>query len=196
MRFSATLLNTFHLYLNDDSDYYTEQKVIDALNRTVVMTDRMKIGSEFGKLLSDGVQYNAPVTLFDTIIHPDIINAIRKELDVNNAIAEVRCDYMIDSNILIYGYADFVNRRLYEVKTTGNYEVCKYQHMVQHKVYAIALNLPDTCYLVTDFKDWYKEEYLLDLEQIKHELYVLSHKFVEWIDAHKESINFQYITDK
>ena len=196
IKFSATLLNTFSLFLNDEGDYYTEQKVLDSINRNIVMTDKMNIGKQFGEMLYDKLPHNEEIVICGQSIRPDIINAIRKEIDIENASAEVYCEIMIDNNIKLYGYADFVNRRLFEVKTTSTIDYMKYKNMVQHKVYSLALNLPDTCYIITDFNTWTKEEYLLNLIQVKHELYLLSRRFVEFIDSHKESINFEFITVK
>ena len=64
------------------------------------------------------------------------------------------------NNFILYGRCDVVKGdTIYDIKYTKRYDVGKFQDSIQHLIYLYCLDLPNFSYLVSDGKDFWREDY-------------------------------------
>jgi len=74
--------------------------------------------------------------------------SVKKEIKVGN------------QEFLLYGRTDVIKRdTIYDIKFTGNYELGKFLDSSQHLIYLYCSDLPNFSYLISDGKEWWKEDY-------------------------------------
>jgi len=74
--------------------------------------------------------------------------SVKKEIKVGN------------QEFLLYGRTDVIKRdTIYDIKFTGNYELGKFLDSSQHLIYLYCSGLPNFSYLISDGKDWWREDY-------------------------------------
>jgi hypothetical protein len=74
--------------------------------------------------------------------------SVKKEINVGN------------QEFLLYGRTDVIKRdTIYDIKFTSNYELGKFLDSSQHLIYLYCSGLPNFSYLVSDGKDWWREDY-------------------------------------
>ena len=74
--------------------------------------------------------------------------SVKKELKIGN------------QEFLLYGRTDVIKRdTIYDIKFTSNYELGKFLDSSQHLIYLYCSGLPNFSYLISDGKDWWKEDY-------------------------------------
>ena len=77
--------------------------------------------------------------------------SVKKEITVGN------------QEFLLYGRTDVIKRdTVYDIKFTGNYELGKFLGSSQHLIYLYCTGLPNFSYLISDGKDWSREDYVND----------------------------------
>jgi len=65
-----------------------------------------------------------------------------------------------DTEYLLYGKCDVIKENfIYDIKFTGNYDIGKFQNSVQHLIYMYCTELADFAYLISDGKEWWREDY-------------------------------------
>lgn len=95
---------------------------------------------------------------------PEYIDCIRQIGDiVAGGLWQERAgkDVILDGvHYILYGKADVVKRNwLYDIKYTTNYEIGKYLMKIQHPVYMSLFCLQNFGYLITDGRNFYREDY-------------------------------------
>lgn len=74
--------------------------------------------------------------------------SVKKELKIGN------------QEFLLYGRTDVIKRdTVYDIKFTGSYELGKFIDSSQHLIYLYCSDLPNFSYLISDGKDWWREDY-------------------------------------
>jgi len=74
--------------------------------------------------------------------------SVKKEITIGN------------QEFLLYGRTDVIKRdTIYDIKYTGNYELGKFLDSSQHLIYLYCSGLPNFSYLISDGKDWWREDY-------------------------------------
>ena len=74
--------------------------------------------------------------------------SVKKELKIGN------------QEFLLYGRTDVIKRdTIYDIKFTGSYELGKFLDSSQHLIYLYCSGLPNFSYLISDGKDWWREDY-------------------------------------
>ena len=74
--------------------------------------------------------------------------SVKKELKIGN------------QEFLLYGRTDVIKRdTIYDIKFTENYELGKFLDSSQHLIYLYCSGLPNFSYLISDGKDWWREDY-------------------------------------
>jgi hypothetical protein len=73
-------------------------------------------------------------------------------------------DLQVGNNtFLLYGRMDVIKQdTIYDIKFTGNYELGKFLGSSQHLIYLYCSGLPNFSYLISDGKEWWKEDYVND----------------------------------
>jgi len=160
-RLSPTLLDSFDYYLSIEDEEQSQQKrqeLIDYLNGKKVVSEAMQKGVDFENnvvLCNMGEKIDCEDERYFDCVHE--IAGI-----VDGSVYQWHIEREFEG-VLIHGYADFINRnRVFDVKTTANYEVGKYRNRMQHRIYLACLRqerIDNFTYLITDFRNVYKEDY-------------------------------------
>jgi len=74
--------------------------------------------------------------------------SVKKEITVGN------------QEFLLYGRTDVIKRdTIYDIKFTSNYELGKFLDSSQHLIYLYCSDLPNFSYLISDGKEFWREDY-------------------------------------
>jgi len=101
--------------------------------------------------------------------------SVKKEIKVGN------------QEFLLYGRTDVIKRdTIYDIKYTGNYELGKFLDSSQHLIYLYCSDLPNFSYLISDGKDWWKEDYYNN-EQVEDQIKSKIADFMSYLENDLEA---------
>ena len=101
--------------------------------------------------------------------------SVKKEITVGN------------QEFLLYGRTDVIKRdTIYDIKFTGNYELGKFLNSSQHLIYLYCSGLPKFSYLISDGKDWWKEDYIND-RNVENRIKSMISDFLSYLESDKEA---------
>lgn len=101
--------------------------------------------------------------------------SVKKEIKVGN------------QEFLLYGRTDVIKRdTIYDSKYTSNYELGKFLDSSQHLIYLYCSGLPNFSYLVSDGKDWWKEDYH-NHEQVEDQIKSKIADFMKYLENDLEA---------
>ena len=118
----------------------------------------------------------SPVTEIGDIVKGGLWQqSVKKEITVGN------------QEFLLYGRTDVIKRdTIYDIKFTGNYELGKFLDSSQHLIYLYCSGLPNFSYLISDGKDWWKEDYH-NHEQVEDQIKSKIADFMSYLENDKEA---------
>jgi hypothetical protein len=96
-------------------------------------------------------------------------------------------------NVRLYGYLDYVVRdKAIDLKSTSRYSWPKFQNNFQHRCYLYTLRnegieVEQFQYLVTDFREVYKEDYFWNGD-LERSILPFLERFLEFVDQHIDQI--------
>lgn len=176
---TTTLLNSWLFYLKSREEW--EEKAhtdfLNCLNKVKTEpTEAMQRGIEFEDMvrLYDGKQlYSRKDDTVNEIV--DYISGglwqqtVTKTIEVNGL------------KVLVYGKADVIEKdTIYDIKRVKHYEIGKYGHSVQHKLYLFCTGLPIFKYLVSDGQSVFVETYTF-YKNLNADVQALIVEFFEWL---------------
>ena len=101
--------------------------------------------------------------------------SVKKEIKIGN------------QEFLLYGRTDVIKRdTIYDVKFTSNYELGKFLDSSQHLIYLYCSDLPNFSYLISDGKEWWKEDYH-NHSGIEGEIKSKISEFLNYLETDKEA---------
>jgi len=101
--------------------------------------------------------------------------SIKKELKIGN------------QEFLLYGRTDVIKRdTIYDIKFTSNYELGKFLDSSQHLIYLYCSGLPNFSYLISDGKDWWREDYY-NHAGVEDEIKSKISQFLDYLENDKEA---------
>ena len=101
--------------------------------------------------------------------------SVKKELKIGN------------QEFLLYGRTDVIKRdTIYDIKFTGSYELGKFLDSSQHLIYLYCSGLPNFSYLISDGKDWWREDYH-NHAGVEDEIKSKVSDFLSYLENDKES---------
>ncbi|MBM5782406.1 MAG: hypothetical protein FJ368_03180 [Pelagibacterales bacterium] len=101
--------------------------------------------------------------------------SVKKDLKVGN------------HDFLLYGKTDVIKRdTVFDIKFTSNYELGKFQDSSQHLIYLYCSDLPKFSYLISDGKDWWREDYF-NHAGIENEIKSKVSEFLDYLKNDKEA---------
>tara|TARA_R110000787_G_C13409210_1_gene444038 strand:- start:505 stop:1158 length:654 start_codon:yes stop_codon:yes gene_type:complete len=90
-------------------------------------------------------------------------------------------------DIILYGRCDVIKAdTIYDIKYTGNYDIGKFQNSIQHLIYMYCLDLPKFAYLISNGKDWWREDYI-NCSKIEDNIRSKVNNFFEYLKTDKEA---------
>lgn len=100
---------------------------------------------------------------------------VKKEIKVGN------------QEFLLYGRTDVIKRdTIYDIKFTSNYELGKFLSSSQHLIYLYCSGLPNFSYLISDGKDWWREDYVND-GNVENSIKSMISDFMGYLENDKEA---------
>lgn len=202
--FYATLLDSYTWYLGDEREE-AYQNMIDRLNRKPFKSEAAEKGTAFNELVDfcipnlRSISFNA-----DTIKHKGfefkkpVVYEFLKRLEGSQP--QVFCSGMLETSkgmVNLYGYIDEILMDcVIDIKTSQYYSFPYYLGNWQHLVYLFCLqqqgiNVNRFKYMVTDFTNFYEEEYFFDAARDVPKLVDICEQLIDFIE-----INRPLITDK
>ncbi|MEI7578573.1 MAG: hypothetical protein WCJ58_00880 [bacterium] len=101
--------------------------------------------------------------------------SVKKEIKVGN------------QEFLLYGRTDVIKRdTVYDIKFTSNYELGKFLDSSQHLIYLYCSDLPNFSYLISDGKDWWREDYVND-GNVENRIKSMISDFMGYLENDKEA---------
>ena len=172
---TPSLLNNFSYYMSDEWKSPAESRAdfLKTLSREKFeANESMKIGIKLEDDISlvcvDKYQY------YDFGCKDEEESGINKLIDYEKIISDlanivkgglwqqsVKKEITVgNQEFLLYGRTDVIKRdTIYDIKYTGNYELGKFLDSSQHLIYLYCSDLPNFSYLISDGKDWWREDY-------------------------------------
>lgn len=165
-----SLLGSFSWYLSDESED-ARQKFLNTLDKVRTETT---LAQQKGIDFENDIMLLCDNSIQGTINLIDNLSKLSKEeayLEVINSLSEivkgglwqqsVKKQLKIgNSEFLLYGRTDVIKRdTIYDIKFTSNYELGKFLDSSQHLIYLYCSGLPKFSYLISDGKDWWREDY-------------------------------------
>lgn len=100
---------------------------------------------------------------------------VKKELKIGN------------QEFLLYGRTDVIKRdTIYDIKFTSKYELGKFLDSSQHLIYLYCSDLPNFSYLISDGKDWWREDYH-NHAGVEGEIKSKVSEFLDYLEGDKEA---------
>lgn len=98
-----------------------------------------------------------------------------------------------DAEYLVYGKCDVIKENfIYDIKFTKNYEIGKFSSSIQHLIYMYCTGLTKFAYLISDGKEWWREDYQAS-KNIESEIKSRISEFRSYLVGDKEAENL-YLT--
>lgn len=152
-RLSPTFLDSFAYYLRSEGDE-KRQELLDRLRG---------IRREPTEAMQKGIDFEDSVVLAAEGLYEGDDPCV---IEVGRTVAGSVWQHHVErelGGVLLHGYLDAFNGGLvFDIKTTGKYEIGKYRNNNQHMAYLYCLRdlrVDHFAYLVTDFKNVYREDY-------------------------------------
>lgn len=161
---TPTLLNSFQYYIQDEYKSPADSRAdfLKTLSREKFEPNENMIK---GIKFEEAVNYYCKLNYSLDSIEDEGYNKIACEIAkiVKEGIWQQSCkkDLRVgNQEFLLYGKCDVIKRdTIYDIKFTSNYELGKFIDSSQHLIYLYCLDLPKFQYLISDGKDYWREDY-------------------------------------
>jgi hypothetical protein len=113
--------------------------------------DIMRSTKGFDPMILGNEDYLKCVQAISNVLIPNCLwqQSVKKDIKVGNR------------EFLLYGRTDVIKRdTIFDIKYTSNYELGKFLDSSQHLIYLYCSGLPNFSYLISDGKDWWREDYV------------------------------------
>ena len=202
-KFSPSLLNAFDYYRTEkmfgERIAETEQSILDKLNRIPFpQSEAMLKGIAF----EDELRYGEPQVGFT--FDEKLIQRGREELLGGFWQTWLHTEIKVGRyDVVLHGYSDVICRhKNVDVKTTSYVSsLPMYLNSYQHKVYLLAANdmgikLNEHRYMITDFKEWFYEDYGFHRERYTEDLQEVCGELINFVETNLDSITNVRIFDR
>jgi len=182
---TPSLLNSFSFYISDEWKSPTESRAdfLKTLSREKFEpNEAMQKGIDFENevfgycSLDKELPIVSPMTEIGDIVKGGLWQqSVKKEIKVGN------------QEFLLYGRTDVIKRdTIYDIKFTSNYELGKFLDSSQHLIYLFCSDLPNFSYLISDGKEFWREDYH-NHAGIEHEIKSKISDFLGYLENDKEA---------
>lgn len=174
------------LDFEEDIKFYCNNGCFKGMGKTIDIDTELDNRDEYERHIiypKPVVKHDEPEYLIDYVIR-DVGNivkgglwqqTVKKNLQVGN------------HNFLLYGRTDVIKRdTVFDIKFTSNYELGKFQDSSQHLIYLYCSDLPKFSYLISDGKDWWREDYF-NHAGVEGEIKSKVSEFLDYLEGDKEA---------
>lgn len=189
---TPSLLNSLQWYLKESftkTEVEQRQEFLQTLRREKTEpNENIKKGIAF----EDAVNFYAGLNYSLDSVEDEGYNKIACELAemVKGGLWQqsVKKDLRVgNQDFLLYGRTDVIKRdTVFDIKFTSNYELGKFQDSSQHLIYLYCSDLPKFSYLISDGKDWWREDYFNHIG-IEGEIKSKVSEFLDYLEGDKEA---------
>lgn len=190
---TPSLLGSYKWYLSDES--------IDAREKFLKTLSRIK--TEITQSQKRGLDFEAAICRISEHLakwkcEPDCVPALEfANYQIVKQLAEEVCHGLWQQSVkkdikvgnhdfLLYGRTDVIKRdTVFDIKFTSNYELGKFQDSSQHLIYLYCSGLPKFSYLISDGKEWWREDYF-NHAGIEGEIKSKISEFLGYLEQDKE----------
>ena len=200
---TPSLLNSLHWYLKESfakTEAEQRQEFLQTLRREKTEpNEAMRLGIEFEEAVLDASKSNFDLRNFEDSIDEDSVFCENKAYDLCVASLSrivqggfwqqsVKKDLTVGNHeFLLYGRTDVIKRdTVFDIKFTSNYELGKFQDSSQHLIYLYCSDLPKFSYLISDGKDWWREDYF-NHAGVEGEIKSKVSEFLDYLEQDKEA---------
>lgn len=187
---TPTLLNSYWYYVNSSykSDNELRGDFLKKLSREKFEpTESMIKGNEFERM----IRHNSDIDES----YKDVVAEIGNIVD--GGMWQLKCssDFNVPNinySFFLYGRMDVVKKNyVYDIKYASNYEVGKFSESAQHLIYLYCTGLPNFSYLISDGKNFWKEDYF-NHTNIKNEISSRIVDFMTYLENDNEAKNIYF----
>lgn len=185
---TSSLLNSYSYYIGDDYKSPAESRAdfLKTLSRErFEPNESMLKGIAFENRVSEfcgsiitsiAFEYDKPAEELAQIVKGGLWQqSVKKDLKIGN------------QDFLLYGRTDVIKRdTIYDIKFTSNYELGKFLDSSQHLIYLYCSGLPNFSYLISDGKDWWREDYH-NHAGVEDEIKSKVSEFLDYLENDKEA---------
>lgn len=186
-----SLLDSYDYLMSSDSEDAFQQ-IIDRINRKdQTVSAAAQKGIDLNNVMDDLVlgKKDAAPFIKELLDKDQVTGMMMQELYANlegstpQVLLTAEMELM-GKKVILYGYADYVRgNRIIDLKTTSKYAVGKYGDGAQHLIYPLCaalmgMDITQFRYLVTDFRNVYREDYDYDFDR---DLGLLKGKLTDFI---------------
>lgn len=176
---TPSLINSFSYYM---SEYGKREDFLKTLSREKFEpSDAMQKGIDFEDSIKSYCESNKDEA--DKCIREvgDIVEGGVWQATVQKILTIGNTEY------LLYGRCDVIKENfIYDIKFTSNYEVGKFSNSAQHLIYMYCTRLSDFAYLISNGKEWWREDYKAS-KDIENEVKSRIAEFRDYLDVDREA---------
>jgi hypothetical protein len=194
---TPSLLNSYAYYISDEWKTPEESRAdfLKTLSREKFEpNENMKLGiqleddirelCENGELLRIANFADEEIDLTSDYVIHNLANIVEGGLWQQSVKKEIKVG---NQEFLLYGRTDVIKRdTIYDIKFTSNYELGKFLDSSQHLIYLYCSDLPNFSYLISDGKDWWREDYH-NHEQVEDQIKSKIADFMSYLDNDLEA---------
>lgn len=169
---TPTLLNNFHFYSNYCGENQAEkrQEFLDML---------AKVRREPNEAMQKGIDFEEQVHAYTAYPNDKDYSPAVQEAGsiVRGGIWQEKVRKKM-GDYLLYGRPDVIKvDTIYDIKRAArasNYDIGKYEHSAQHKIYMYCTHIPNFEYVISDGKDVWREQYTWNdrmLDSLREKIY-------------------------
>lgn len=187
---TTSLLNSFSWYLKESfakTEAEQRQEFLQTLRREKTEPN---LAMEKGILFEADImnrchdQNSSILEDWKSEIVNDIVRVVKSGLWQQSVKKDLKIG---NSEFLLYGRTDVIKRdTVFDIKFTSNYELGKFQDSSQHLIYLYYSELPKFSYLISDGKDWWREDYF-NHAGIENEIKSKVSEFLDYLEGDKEA---------
>lgn len=197
---TPSLINNFQYYLKDEwkSPEDSRADFLKTLSRErFEPNEAMQKGIDFEDDIQHCCQYGEIQEVIDLGMKEDLTGSIQWSNVINQITKIVKGGIWQESvkkdikvgnqEFLLYGRTDVIKRdTIYDIKFTSNYELGKFLDSSQHLIYLYCSGLPNFSYLISDGKDWWREDYH-NHAGVEDEIKSKVSQFLDYLENDKEA---------
>lgn len=197
---TPSLINSYQYYINDQFKSPADSRAdfLKTLSRKKFEpSEAMQKGIDFEEAIREVCETKEVEEIFhfsnfenyeERIREAEIVNILSRI--VKGGIWQATCkkDLQVnDQDFLLYGRCDVIKADIvFDIKYTSKYELGKFSDSIQHLIYLYCLDLPKFSYLISNGKEWWREDYINN-GNVENEIKSKISDFLGYLESDKEA---------
>lgn len=173
LQIRATILEKFRRFIQEVSEYETEESLMETLTGVFTGNEYTRIGTAFHKIVECGdvsIKNIVPIDNFNVHFNDlQIDTALTYKESIKGCFHEIRAEkayYINGTKLIVSGGADVVlGNQIRDIKTKYSYikSIADYTDSIQWKLYCDIFELPEFYFDIFEFQGYQKEKHGYDV---------------------------------